>query len=317
MTRHRTSILAPSLALVALLLSACGVVQVGVVPTPTPTPSYLHYANAEYGFAFTYPSSWSLDEGDHVVRLCHRGPCLTVAYKWPTEARSIAWGGGAAGDFVYGGKLTFMGTTIDAQLVVYEKAYKVLIYHTPAPLNANDAAFAITLDDTSVDYNSVDLSDALIGEATTIVESFEALPRPAPSPATPLPAESPTPVASEPSDGLAPPALGIASVRTVDGATMVFVPGGSFVMGLDETKRQTAQALCTALEADAGPSCGLRGLRTEPQRPAFRLLDRPYRGDERRLREVRGRSSLPHQASARGRQRGWRRAPGPRPLRRR
>ena len=74
----RSSILLFLMGCVTILSLGCGNFEIGLEPTPTPTPSILRYENTDYGFAFTYPSHWTLEEETHIIAGFHAAAAATA-----------------------------------------------------------------------------------------------------------------------------------------------------------------------------------------------------------------------------------------------
>lgn len=67
------------------------------------------YANADYGFSFRYPSTWTLEEGANVVKLNQGALLLAVAFQRQGEDVPPPWTGMPAGDFESRGTMVFLG----------------------------------------------------------------------------------------------------------------------------------------------------------------------------------------------------------------
>jgi hypothetical protein len=172
-----------------VLLTACdSILQVGVMPTATPVLGI--YANDEYGFAFQYPSTWSLAEESNAVRLTRGTRNLYIGYRWAAESVNI-WGrtGAPAGDFIYGGKVFFMGQVIPAHILEYQRRDKAVFYGESGLVEAGDLVFVIYLGDTDgAHYDQLDLPKDLQAEVQGILESFTRIEaRGAPPTPTPTP----------------------------------------------------------------------------------------------------------------------------------
>ena len=196
----RSSIPAFLLGCMAFLFLGCGTFEIGFEPTPTPTPSILRYENTDYGFAFTYPSHWTLEEEEHIVWLRKGTLALRIAYKGVNEAAPIPRPGNSATDgSVYAQKLTFLGQTMPAEAAMYKRKMKAVLYHAPQPVTSSDLIFGFFLRDTAGDetmeaYERVDIQDTTLDEVREILESFERIPATvqATLTVTPSPTLSPT-----------------------------------------------------------------------------------------------------------------------------
>lgn len=190
-----------------VLLAACGTFEVGLVPTPTPTPALLRYINGAYGFAFTYPSEWSVTEDAHTVWLRKNTLVLRIGYKRVDEAEEIGASLSVPTEgTVYVQKLTFLGQTMPAEATIYNRKLKAITYHPARPEASEDLVFAISLTDAAGErdleaYEEVDISDTVLEEVRAILESFERMPamieaHEEGADAAPQPTETPAPRAT-------------------------------------------------------------------------------------------------------------------------
>ena len=185
------------LLLVVMMLVGCGTLEVGAVSAdavpasngdagdaevkgieigiePTPMPETLTYTNDFYGFKFTYPETWALSEEDHRVILMKGTNRLGINFRWAGEQIDhFGRTGMGAGDFIYAGKVNFMNQVTPAEALLFEKKTKAVFYGESGLVETGDLVFVIALEDLETDYTDVDLSDEIITEAGTILESFE------------------------------------------------------------------------------------------------------------------------------------------------
>jgi hypothetical protein len=190
-------IVALLITLGALALVACTseTLQIGIEPTlapsPTPTPAWQRYENQDYGFSFGYPIIWTLTEEPNAVVLRQGTLMLRIGFRWEEESVDISGGrtGMAAGDFVYGDKVFFLGQAVPAQVLQYERKDKMVLYDTSVT-EGTDLAFSIVLEDVdSANYEGVDIAKPVQAEVAQILQSFK---RSEPSlPSTPAPKPSP------------------------------------------------------------------------------------------------------------------------------
>jgi len=135
-----------------------------------PYPGWASYANADYGFAFRYPPTWTLEEEANLVKLSRGSLLLTISYQRQSDDARPPWTGMPAGSFERRDAPAFMGQEIDSHALIYEGKVKVLTYGA----EIGDVLYAIRLDDvTTADYQTIDLTGAIQGEVDRIVGSFE------------------------------------------------------------------------------------------------------------------------------------------------
>jgi hypothetical protein len=151
--------------------SAASGIEVGIEPTPT--PGLRAYSNETYGFKFTYPETWALSEQDHGVILMKGTNRLEINFRWADEQiDQFGRTGMGAGDFIYAGKVNFMNQVIPAEALFFQKKTKAVFYGESGLVETGDLVFVIALEDLETDYTEVDLSEEIIAEAGTILESF-------------------------------------------------------------------------------------------------------------------------------------------------
>lgn len=148
------------------------------VPEPVPTqedpyPGWESYANTNYGFAFRYPTTWTLEEGANLVKLSQGTLLLAIAFQRQGEDVPPPWTGMPAGDFESRGTTAFLGQETEKNALVYEGKVKVLTYNA----EVDDLMFSIRLEDmVAADYQTVEISEAVQSEVDQIVGSFETIP---------------------------------------------------------------------------------------------------------------------------------------------
>jgi len=189
-------------ALMLLALTACGpeTLVVGLEPTstvtPLPTPVVRSYTNDEFGFTFQYPETWTLAEEPQLVTLSQSTLTLHIAHGWASDPAFSPMAGRTgmpAGDIIYGGNLFFLGQTIPARGLEYERKAKMVIYGETSLVKVGDLAFSIWLEDVDgADYAELDIPQDVQAEAKEILESFERIEATGKPPAL-----TPTPAASE------------------------------------------------------------------------------------------------------------------------
>lgn len=147
------------------------------VPEPTPTegvedpyPGWASYANADYGFGFRYPTTWTIEEEANLVKLSQGTLLLAVAFQRQGEDAPPPWSGMPAGDFESRDALPFLGQEIAKNALVYEGKVKVLTYDA----QVGDLLFSIRLEDmVTADYQAIEIAEDVQSEADQIVGSFE------------------------------------------------------------------------------------------------------------------------------------------------
>jgi hypothetical protein len=165
-------------------------IEIGIEP-----PSMLTYINDFYGFKFDYPETWTLTEEEHRVVLLKGTNRLGINFHWVNEDFRGRTGVGA-GDFIYSGKLIFMGQIIPVETLLYEGKDKAIFYNGTSSIEVDDLVFGIVLEDLETDYMVLDLPDDVIPEANAILESFARIEATGSNPPA-APTQEPTPTAPE------------------------------------------------------------------------------------------------------------------------
>lgn len=143
---------------------------------PAPGPELLVYTNPIYGFEFEYPGNWTLTESDHGVVLIKDRNRIGIRFRGIDEdADRFSYRTGIpAGDLIYSGKIRFMGRVILTEVLVFEQKSKIVFYGETDRIEIDELVFSITLDDRETyNYGDVDLSEEIMAEAKSIVESFK------------------------------------------------------------------------------------------------------------------------------------------------
>jgi hypothetical protein len=141
----------------------------------TTHPKGFIYTDDIYGFEFSYPDTWKLQEKEHTDVLEQDSLRLRISYAWATE--DIGPGlfgrtGVGAGDFIYAGKVNFMGQVIPVHALVYEGRTKGIFYNQGKLIEEKDLVFMIVLEQVGEDYSMVDIPETKQAEASSIVETF-------------------------------------------------------------------------------------------------------------------------------------------------
>ncbi len=145
-------------------------------PTATDEPSSVEdgvYTNNEYGFTFTYPTTWEIEEQSNLVRLSQDTLVLEMFYRRLEEGTSPPWTGTSAGSFQPRSTvLDIMGQSVPSEVLVYEGQAKAVFY---APLNTPDLVFVFRLEDRGDDYDTIDIPESTQQEIDTVLESLSLL----------------------------------------------------------------------------------------------------------------------------------------------
>ncbi len=150
-------------------------------PTGQPTEP-LTYANADYGFTFSYPPEWMLieDSGGYQVAGGMASPSimlsqgtlrLHIQYKRPQEMTILGPGGRPAGQVEDRGTVVFLGQNLPKHVLTFEGKDKSVFYGE----RLADLEFYIQLDDErgqSVDYEAIELANEVQSEVDAILETF-------------------------------------------------------------------------------------------------------------------------------------------------
>jgi hypothetical protein len=174
-------------------------IEIGIEPTPK--PQNLIYTNSFYGFQFTYPETWTLEEKDYSVLLKQGTLTLRINHRWTTEENPDPRTGAPAGDFIYGGKITFLGQIIPVEILEFERKAKAVFYNGGPEIEVDDLIFTIVLEDLYADYQSLDISPEAQNDALMVLESFVRITPQGSPDMSPPPAPSPKPITEAPHEG--------------------------------------------------------------------------------------------------------------------
>ena len=154
-------------------------------PAPPAPADWASYVDADYGFAFRYPATWLLEEvpawedgrGKFApsVKLSQGTVTLVIGYK-PVTDDVLIEGGGAAGDLIPRGSVTFLGQELRRKALVYEGKDKAVYYLGTGGIQVAHLIFGISLHDFGKDYQTNNIPETLQAEVDRIVESFELVP---------------------------------------------------------------------------------------------------------------------------------------------
>ena len=97
---------------------------------------------------------------------------LTIGVRWINEDASIQRTGVPEGDIFLAGEVPFFGENISKGILVYQGRHKLILYHNCTEIRVGDRVFTLGLDDFSMDYAAIDLTDMDVETADKIVGSF-------------------------------------------------------------------------------------------------------------------------------------------------
>lgn len=140
----------------------------------TPSKGFV-YTNDSHGFEFSYPNTWMLQEERQAVVLKQDSFLLRIHYARAAEELGpglFGRTGLGAGDFIYAGKVNFMGQEIPVDALVYEGKTKGIFYNQGRLIEVNDLVFMIVLEQAGEDYSVVDIPDMIQTEASSMVETI-------------------------------------------------------------------------------------------------------------------------------------------------
>jgi hypothetical protein len=139
--------------------------------------------NDAYGFALNYPAGWTVEEvndvdfvgpGSRSVQLDQGTVTLVIGYRRAGEAVALSGSGAPGGAFEVRGTTQLLGQDVERYAIVYEGKDTVVMYGEPGsgPLALGGLEFSARLNDFNPDYDSVELSQVIQGEADMILSSL-------------------------------------------------------------------------------------------------------------------------------------------------
>jgi hypothetical protein len=165
-------------------------VVMAVTPTATAglleaaTPGWISYTNADYGFSFHYPSTWTIQGAPNMLQLTRQSLTLMIGYKWASEIVRLGPGNLPAGDFITKNTIKFLEQVVQREVLVSGGKEKAVFYTLPGnfeiPVNTGQAGgtsqvglvFAISLQVFDTDYQQIDIPEVIQNETDQIVASF-------------------------------------------------------------------------------------------------------------------------------------------------
>ena len=148
-------------------------------------PGWISYTNADYGFSFRYPSTWTIQGAPNMLQLTRQPLTLVIGYKWASENVRLGPGNLPAGDFITKNTVKFLEQKVQREVLVYGSKVKAVFYTLPGnfeiPVNTGQdgetsqagLVFAIGLQAFDTDYQQIDIPEVIQNEADQIVASFE------------------------------------------------------------------------------------------------------------------------------------------------
>jgi hypothetical protein len=148
---------------------------------PGAPANWLVYTNTTYGFSFRYPPTATLEVTTNTIQLRQddgQGGALLlyIGFLKPGEPADVRNGWlnmGDVGDLVYGGHISLLGQSLTRFMLVYEGKISVVLYGQVA---RGGMLFSFRVDDTSPDYDALDLSAEFQQQVNQVIESFAWIP---------------------------------------------------------------------------------------------------------------------------------------------
>jgi len=144
------SFYAPALTLDELALTPV-VDALDVPPAATPPADWATYHDPEYGYSFRYPAGrWTPifpADNEHLLSLVYQegAIALRVMVSRPAEGVDMQLYGGAAGDMLLQGAVTFIGEPVERTALVYPGLVHWIYYNATNPIPRGDLLFSLAL----------------------------------------------------------------------------------------------------------------------------------------------------------------------------
>lgn len=144
------SFYAPTLTLDELVLTPA-VDALDVPPAATPPADWATYHDPEYGYSFRYPAGrWTPifpADNAHLLSLVYQegAIALRVMVSRPEEGVDMQLYGGAAGDMLTQGAVTFIGEPVERTALVYPGLIHWIYYNATTPISRGDLLFSLAL----------------------------------------------------------------------------------------------------------------------------------------------------------------------------
>lgn len=155
-----------------------------ILPTPTITPdasvdeAWQAYHNTEYGFSFRYPDQlWTLIEwpdDENLLSLTYKemGIVLRIRFNQLGQEAGLLLSGGAAGDFVSRGTVSFLDEEVEKAVLVFRGVDKEVHYDEAHEIQRGDLVFTIALVSNRI-YEEAVVPEVVQAEADQVLGTFE------------------------------------------------------------------------------------------------------------------------------------------------
>lgn len=97
---------------------------------------------------------------------------LIIGVKWKYEEWRLQRTGVPAGEILLAGTVPFFGENITKGILVYKGRDKLILYQNCTEIVVGERVFTLAFEDTSLDYDAIDLSAMDVEIADGIVASF-------------------------------------------------------------------------------------------------------------------------------------------------
>jgi putative hemolysin len=134
------------------------------------------YSNPAYGFSFSPPPPWEIEEHQDYLLFVRPGYKMFIGYQWADEEPKPFRTGMPEGEFVDGGNATLLGQPVPKQILVFEGKNKVVAYS--GRIKVGDLILVAYLDPVQAEsqgYQALDIPPEVINEADQILASFALL----------------------------------------------------------------------------------------------------------------------------------------------
>lgn len=166
--------IAPSESIVTTLTPIVEPTSTIIPPIESTVEVWQEYTNADYDFRFRYPPSWTLVERPNMLALVYRGASiiLGIGFKRSGEEVELQQYGGAAGDFVSRGTITFLGEEIEKDVLVFQGVDKEIHYNETSEINRNGLIFTLAVK-SNRNYDKAIIPEEIQVAADEVLATFE------------------------------------------------------------------------------------------------------------------------------------------------